>query len=46
MTGGTSLVPAVKRLFTERFGAERMKGGEELTSVAKGLALEALTVFG
>ncbi len=46
MTGGTSLVPAVKRLFTERFGAERMKGGDELTSVAKGLALEALTVFG
>ena len=46
MTGGTSLVPAVKKLFTERFGAERMKGGEELTSVAKGLALEALTVFG
>jgi hypothetical chaperone protein len=46
MTGGTSLVPAVKRLFTERFGPERMKGGDELTSVAKGLALEALTVFG
>jgi hypothetical chaperone protein len=46
MTGGTSLVPAVKKLFTERFGAERMKAGEELTSVAKGLALEALTVFG
>ncbi|HEY1371441.1 MAG TPA: Hsp70 family protein [Candidatus Binatia bacterium] len=46
MTGGTSLVPAVKRLFSERFGAERMKGGDELTSVAKGLALEALTAFG
>jgi hypothetical chaperone protein len=43
MTGGTSLVPAVKRLFEERFGAARMKSGEELTSVAKGLALAALT---
>jgi hypothetical chaperone protein len=42
MTGGTSLVPAVKRLFEERFGAARLKSGEELTSVAKGLALEAL----
>ena len=46
MTGGTSLVPAVKRVFEERFGPERMKSGEELTSVAKGLALEALSVFG
>jgi hypothetical chaperone protein len=46
MTGGTSLVPAVKKLFAERFGAEKMKSGEELTSVAKGLALEALTACG
>jgi hypothetical chaperone protein len=46
MTGGTSLVPAVKRLFEERFGAARMKSGEELTSVAKGLALEARSAFG
>ena len=46
MTGGTSLVPAVKRLFEERFGAARMKSGEELTSVAKGLALEALSANG
>jgi hypothetical chaperone protein len=46
MTGGTSLVPAVKRLFEERFGAARMKSGEELTSVAKGLALEALSASG
>ena len=42
MTGGSSLVPAVRRLFQSRFGAERIHGGNELTSVAKGLALRAL----
>jgi len=41
LTGGSSLVPAVRRLFTERFGAERLRGGEELTTVARGLALIA-----
>ena len=33
--------PAVRRLFAERFGAERLRGGEELTTVASGLALIA-----
>jgi hypothetical chaperone protein len=42
MTGGSSLVPAVRRVFVERFGAARIRGGEELTSVASGLALRAL----
>lgn len=41
MTGGTSLVPAVRRAFAERFGEERLRGGEELVSVALGLALRA-----
>lgn len=39
MTGGTSFVPAVRRHFSDRFGAERISGGDELTSVANGLAL-------
>ncbi len=39
LTGGTSLVPAVRGLFTERFGAERVTGGGEFVSVAEGLAL-------
>ncbi len=39
MTGGTSFVPAVRRQFAERFGEERISGGNELTSVANGLAL-------
>lgn len=37
-TGGSSLVPAVRARLAARFGAERIVGGEELTSVAAGLA--------
>jgi hypothetical chaperone protein len=39
LTGGSSLVPAVRRIFAERFGAERIRAGDEFTSVASGLAL-------
>ena len=39
LTGGTSLVPAVRRLFEERFGAARVMAGGEFVSVAEGLAL-------
>lgn len=46
MTGGTSLVPAVRRAFANRFGADKLEGGEELVSVAQGLALRARQVFG
>ena len=42
LTGGSSFVPAVRRLFEERFGAARLRGGEELNTVARGLALRAL----
>ncbi len=42
LTGGSSLVPAVRRIFEERFGAEKISSGSEFTSVAKGLALRAL----
>jgi hypothetical chaperone protein len=41
LTGGSSLVPAVRRLFVERFGEARLRSGGELTSVASGLALRA-----
>lgn len=41
LTGGTSLVPAVRRIFMRRFGKERIRGGHEFTSVAYGLALHA-----
>ncbi len=41
LTGGSSLVPAVRALFAARFGDERVRGGDELVSVASGLALRA-----
>ena len=43
MTGGSSLVPAVRALFAGRFGAEKLAHGGELLSVASGLALVAET---
>ncbi len=39
LTGGTSFVPAVRRLFTDRFGAGKVAAGGEFVSVAEGLAL-------
>ncbi len=44
-TGGSSLVPAVRRMLTARFGADRLIGGDELTSVAWGLAVSAARRF-
>ena len=41
LTGGSSLVPAVRRLFVDRFGDARIATGAEFTSVARGLALAA-----
>ena len=41
LTGGSSFVPAVRRIFESRFGASRIRGGNEFTSVAHGLALRA-----
>ncbi|HEY7181380.1 MAG TPA: Hsp70 family protein [Blastocatellia bacterium] len=42
LTGGSAFVPAVRRVFRRKFGADRLRGGEELTTVARGLALRAL----
>lgn len=41
LTGGSSLIPAVRRLFASRFGNDRIAQGDELTSIAHGLALLA-----
>jgi hypothetical chaperone protein len=41
LTGGTSFVPAVRRIFSSRFGEDRIRSGNEFTSVAHGLALRA-----
>jgi len=42
LTGGSSFVPAVRKIFTMRFGEKRIRGGNEFTSVARGLALKAM----
>ena len=41
LTGGTSLVPAVKQIFVERFEKAGITSGDVFTSVAQGLALIA-----
>lgn len=38
LTGGSSLIPAVRQLFEQRFGTSRIAKGDELTSIAYGLA--------
>lgn len=39
LTGGTSFVPAINALFTDRFGQEKVSAGERFSSVAEGLSL-------
>lgn len=39
LTGGSSLIPAVRRVFELRFGPDRIASGNEMTSIAHGLAL-------
>lgn len=39
LTGGSSLIPAIRTMFDRRFGEERIATGGELTSIAHGLAL-------
>lgn len=42
LTGGSSFVPAVRRIFETRFGVSKIRAGGEFTSVAHGLALRSL----
>lgn len=42
LTGGTSFVPAVQRLFAERFGREKLTSADQFESIAQGLALIGL----
>lgn len=43
LTGGTSFVPAVRRLFAERFGEGKLTSADHFESIAQGLALIGLT---
>jgi hypothetical chaperone protein len=42
LTGGSSFIPAVRRLFATRFGVKRLADGDNFQSVAFGLALIGL----
>ncbi len=44
-TGGSALVPAVRARLAARFGADRLRGGDELTAVCWGLAARARAAF-
>lgn len=44
LTGGSSFVPAVRRIFQQQFGATKIRSGDEFTSVAMGLARAAAVV--
>ena len=41
LTGGSSFILVIRRLFSDRFGEDKLRTGGELTSVASGLALAA-----
>ncbi|MFA6919400.1 MAG: Hsp70 family protein, partial [Patescibacteria group bacterium] len=41
LTGGTTYVPSVKRLFIDKFGENKVKQGDAFISVARGLALNS-----
>lgn len=43
LTGGSSLIPAIRALFERRFGDDRIETGNELTSISHGLALIGAT---
>ena len=43
LTGGTSFIPAVQRLFAERFGREKLTSADQFESIAQGLALMGQT---
>ena len=45
LTGGTSLIRSLRGEFAQRFGVEKLRDGEEFTSVGDGLALSAPLFF-
>ena len=46
MTGGSSLVPAIRKIFETKFPKAPIRAGQEFTSVAEGLALYARQQLG
>jgi hypothetical chaperone protein len=46
LTGGSSFVPAVRKIFATRFGEQKIRTGNQFTSVAWGLALRGVSLSG
>ena len=46
MTGGTAFVPSLRAEFAARFGAEKLSSGDELSSIAAGLAAKGQRMDG
>jgi hypothetical chaperone protein len=44
LTGGSSQIPAVRQLYVERFGEERVRTADAFTSVAEGLGRASATL--
>ncbi|MFQ5629191.1 MAG: Hsp70 family protein, partial [bacterium] len=45
ITGGSSLVKALRKTLIRKFGENKIRGGETFTSVASGLALSSVLFF-
>lgn len=45
ITGGSSLIPAVRDIFANKFGEEKIVSSDSFTSVASGLALSSKNLF-
>jgi hypothetical chaperone protein len=45
LTGGTSYVPRIRKIFVDRFGSEKVKSSDVFLNVAEGLGLSASTLF-
>ena len=46
MTGSSSFVPAIRRIFAQKFDADTpIRTGQEFTPVAEGLAIHALELL-
>lgn len=45
ITGGTSLIPSIRKIFTGRFGGQKLVSSDSFTSVVSGLALSTRLLF-
>jgi hypothetical chaperone protein len=45
MTGGSSYIPCIRRIFIEKFGEGKMRQGDAFTSVAYGLGISSAQFF-